>query len=133
TGTPVQLTGEFATISGVRELRDARLLVSDAKRAAVYAVDLKSRTTQQIGSPGADSAQYAQPGGFYSGLADTTYLLDRGQAKFLVMTPSGNIVGSRSIRVRGRTGSSSEDLDHQRVDARGLAYFVEQGRRFDIV
>ncbi len=132
-GTPIRLTGEFATISGARELRDGRILVSDATRAAVVIVDPRSGASTQIGSPGGNPDQYAQPGGFYSGLADTVYLLDRGQAKFLVIAPSGAIVGSRSIRVQGRSGSSSDDVDHQRVDARGLAYFIDIGRLRDMI
>src|SRR6185436_17029487 len=76
------------------------------------------------------STQYAQPGGFYSGLADTIYLLDRAQARFLVISPSGAIVESRSIKRRGVTGSSSADQDFQQLDVRGHSYFIERGGRF---
>ena len=125
-GTTIRVAAELATVSGARELRDGRLLVSDAKRAAVYLVDPKTGATQQIGSAGADSAQYAQPGGFYAGLGDTTYLLDRGLARILVISPSGAIVGPRSIKQRGISSSNDADLDFQRVDSRGLAYFINR-------
>ena len=121
--TPVPLNATLATVSGVRELRDGRLLVSDAKMAAVYIADTNG-VVHQVGSAGGDDTQYAQPGGFYAGIGDSILLLDRGLSKFLVIAPNGSIVGSRSIKRRGVTGSSSDDVDHQRVDAHGLAYFV---------
>jgi hypothetical protein len=129
-GVAIPVKASLETISGVRPLRDGRLLLSDAKRAAVYLVDPKTGVAQQIGSAGGQSTQYAQPGGFYSGLADTIYLLDRGQARFLVISPSGSIVESRSIKRRGVSGSSSADQDFQQVDLHGLAYFIDQGHRF---
>ncbi len=129
TSIPVKVTAELATVSGARELKDGRILISDAKRAAVYAIDPKTGTATQMGSAGGGDTQYAQPGGFYSGVADTVYLLDRGQARFLVISPTGAIVGPRSIRRKGFSGSSDADLDFQQVDSRGLAYFLDRGAR----
>jgi hypothetical protein len=126
---PVKLSADLATVSGARELKDGRILISDAKRAAVFVIDPKAGTTTQLGSAGGSDNQYAQPGGFYAGVADTVYLLDRGQARVLVLTPSGSIVGPRSIRRKGVTESSDSDLDYQQVDVRGLAYFVNRSFR----
>jgi hypothetical protein len=127
TPVPLRVDASFATISGARELRDGRFLVSDAKRAALFLVDPTTGVAQQIGSAGGDSLQYAQPGGFYSGLADTTFLLDRGLQRILAISSAGRILASRSIARRGTTSSSSSDVDFQRVDARGLVYFLDQG------
>ncbi len=129
-GIAIPVKTSLETISGVRPLRDGRLLLSDAKHAAVYLVDPKTGLARQLGSAGGQSTQYAQPGGFYSGLADTIYLLDRAQARFLVVAPNGSIVESRSIKRRGVSGSSSADQDFQQIDVRGLAYFIDQGHRF---
>lgn len=123
TPTAIPLSAAVATISGVRELRDGRLLLSDAKKAAVFVVDTKGTMTQ-VGSAGGDETQYAQPGGFYGAPGDSAFLLDRALAKVLVIAPNGTIGGSRSIKRRGVSGSSDEDVDRQRVDARGLAYFT---------
>jgi hypothetical protein len=120
----IPLRGNVATISGVRELRDGRLVLSDAKKAAVYLVDPASGSMTPIGSAGGDQLQYAQPGGFYGAPSDSTLLLDRGLAKVLVLSPTGAIVGWRSIKRRGISESSDDDIDHQRVDGRGLAYFT---------
>lgn len=129
TPVPVKVTANLETVSGARELKDGRILISDAKRAAVYVIDPRAGTTQQIGSAGGGDTQYAQPGGFYSGVADTVYLLDRGQARVSVISPAGVIVGTRSIKRKGVSGSSDADLDFQQVDAHALSYFVDRGAR----
>lgn len=131
TAVPVKVSAELATVSGARELKDGRILISDAKRAAVYLIDPRTGTTQQIGSAGGGETQYAQPGGFYAGIADTIYLLDRGQARVSVISPSGAIVGTRSIRRKGFSGSSDADLDLQQVDSRALSYFTDRGFRLN--
>jgi len=129
TAIPVKVTAELATISGATELKDGRILISDARRAAVYVIDPKTGTTQQIGSAGGGETQYAQPGGFYAGVADTIYVLDRGQARVSLISQTGVIVGNRSIRRKGISGSSDADLDLQQVDSRALSYFLDRGLR----
>ena len=126
---PVQASAQFMTVSGVRELKNGELLVTDAKRPAIYRIDPKTGVASTIGSVGADSGQYVQPGGFYAGRGDTIFVLDRGQARVSLISPAGAIVGIRSIRRLGVSGSSSADVDYQRVDSRGLAYFAERGGR----
>ena len=129
TSITVKLPADIATVSGARELKDGRLLISDQTRAAVYLIDPKTGAAQKIGSAGGGDMQYAQPGGFYSGVADTIYLLDRGQARVSVISPAGAIIGTRSIRRKGYSGSSDADLDLQQVDSRALAYFLDRGSR----
>ena len=80
----------------------------------------KNRHRQLLGSAGADSGQYVQPGGFYAGRGDTIFVLDRGQARITLVSPSGAIAGIRSIKRNGVTSSSTADVDYQRVDSRGL-------------
>lgn len=129
TAVPVKVAADLATVSGARELKDGRILISDQTNAAVYVVDPKTGTAQKIGSAGGGETQYAQPGGFYSGVADTIYLLDRAQARFLVISQAGAIVGNRSIRRKGFSGSSSADVDLQQIDSKGLSYFLDRSLR----
>jgi hypothetical protein len=110
-------------------MKNGSLLVTDAKKPAIYRIDPKTGNATLIGSVGADSSQYVQPGGFYSGRGDTTFVLDRGQARVSLLSSTGAILGIRSIRRVGYSGSSSADVDYQRVDARGLAYFTDRGVR----
>ena len=117
------------TVSGVREMKNGALLVTDAKRPAIYVIDQKTGKATTLGSVGADSAQYVQPGGIYSGLGDTLLVLDRGQARVSLISATGAVLGIRSIRQLGVQTSSDADVDHQRVDNRGLAYFTARGGR----
>jgi hypothetical protein len=117
------------TVSGVRELKGGQLLVTDAKKPAIYLIDPKSGNPSLLGSAGADSGQYVQPGGIYSGRADTVFVLDRGQARISIVSPSGTIVGVRSIKQVGVQTASDADVDYQRVDSRGFAYFTVRGGR----
>ena len=126
---PVQASAQFMTVSGVREMKNGALLVTDAKRPAIYLIDAKTGTATALGSAGADSGQYVQPGGIYSGRGDTVLVLDRGQARVSLISPAGAIVGVRSIRQVGVQTSSDADIDYQRVDNRGLAYFTARGGR----
>lgn len=127
-GRNILIKAQLESISGVYELRNGRLLLSDAKGAAVYVVNGVDGSAVRVGSVGGDSLQYAEPGGFYSGTADSIFLLDRGLSKALVVAPTGRIVAWRSIKRRGVTSSSSDDLDHQRLDAHGFVYFTAMNR-----
>jgi hypothetical protein len=51
---PPSLQGSLATISGERELPNAHLLVSDAKRATVYDVEPNTGAATEIGGAGGD-------------------------------------------------------------------------------
>jgi len=130
TPVPIQANAQFMTVSGVREMKNGQLLVTDAKKPAIYLIDPKSGNSTLLGSAGADSGQYVQPGGIYPGHGDTSFVLDRGQARITLVSPSGALVGIRSIKRIGVTSSSSADVDYQRVDSRGLAYFTDRGGRF---
>jgi sugar lactone lactonase YvrE len=126
--TAIPLSRTLATISGVHELRDGRLVISDGKGAGLYLLDPAARSMTPLGAVGGDSLQYAQPGGLYASAGDSAWLLDRGLAKVLLVSPTGAILRSRSIKENGITYSSDADVDRQRIDGRGLAYFTTHGR-----
>lgn len=111
-------------VSAAWELADGRVLISDHQRPAVYVLDPTGGRAAIIGSAGVGAQQYVQPGGFYRGPGGTVLLLDRAQKRVLTIA-GGRITGSTSIAVRGTQSSSARDVDLQRVDARGFAYFPE--------
>ena len=82
-----------------------------------------------LGSAGADSSQYVQPGGVYAGRGDTSFVLDRGQARVTSFHQPARFSGFAPSSDVGVYGSSSADVDYQRVDSRGLAYFTDRGGR----
>jgi hypothetical protein len=123
-GAPsARFDGDFAFLSAVRELRDGRVLVTDAKEPAIYLIDLRSGAQQRIGGRGAGPGEYLQPGGLYAAPADSTFVLDRGQPRYLVVDPTGRVTDTRSTVVPGwgfmRTDT---DRDFLRLDARGRLY-----------
>lgn len=122
---PLKVDPAIAHVSAARELPDGRVLISDAKTPAVYLLDPKTGRAQLVGSAGAGDQQYVQPGGLYAGPGETTLLLDRAQKRVLTFSRDGRIVASASIAVRGRQSSSDRDVDYQRPDAKGHAYFME--------
>src|SRR5690606_27182759 len=79
-----------------------------------------------LGRTGEGPGEYRSPGGFYPGLADTVYLLDRGQPRFLVIDPRGRIVDTRSFAFPGGGRSfSTGTRDRHQIDARGRIYLSE--------
>jgi len=125
TGAVVPLAGDIRHISAVGELPGGRLLVTDQKMPAIWAVAAGGAATR-LGSAGVGPGQYVQPGGVYPGPNRTTLVLDRAQARVLVFSPEGAFVREYSIAVQGTTGGSDADRDRQRLDAHDLAYFVDQ-------
>jgi hypothetical protein len=123
---PLQVAGTFPEISGVLELPDGRLLISDARtpRVSVVATDTGAATI--VGAPGAGPGQYARPGGLYGTAATGFWLLDRGMSRAVAVSPSGTLGESHSVLRRGTSGASDADYDSQRVDARGRSYFLDR-------
>lgn len=123
---PLAISGTFPEVSGVLELPEGRLLISDARtpRVSVIALDTGARTV--VGSPGAGPGQYARPGGLYGTAAAGFWLLDRGMSRAVAVSPTGTLGASHSVLRRGTSGSSDTDYDLQHLDARGRSYFLDR-------
>ena len=122
---PVKVTARLAHVSAARELADGRVLITDAKTPALLILDPRTGATSPLGSLGPGPNQYVTPGGLYGGPDGTTLLLDRGQTRTMTISATGEFKGTKSIAEHGKSGSSDEDIDQQRIDARGFAYFLD--------
>jgi hypothetical protein len=122
---PLRIASQLTHVSAARELVDGRVIITDARRPAVWLLDPATGTLTTLGAAGGGPDRYAKPGGLYAGPDGSTLLLDRGQTRVFTISPGGALRASRSIARRGVTGSSDRDLDLQRVDTRGFAYFVD--------
>lgn len=122
---PLRVESPLPNVSAARELPDGRVLVTDFRLPAVYLLTPATGGLQRLGSAGVGPNQYVQPGGLYGGPDGTTLLLDRSQARVLVVSPAGEFVRAYSIAVKGTSSSSDRDQDRQRLDAHGLAYFTD--------
>lgn len=123
---PLRVAAPFKQISSALELPDGRVVVSDVRTPAVVLLDPATGAATPIGSPGAGPNQYVQPGGLYGGRSGEVLLLDRAQARVMVIGPDGALRRTYSIEVKGVQTVSDEDVDLQRLDARGFSYFTDQ-------
>lgn len=121
---PLKITSPLIHVSAARELPDGRVLITDAKTPALLVLDPRTGATSPLGSLGPGPDQWITPGGLYAGPDGTTLLLDRGQTRTTTISPAGALQGTRSIAEHGTSSSSSADIDLQRLDARGFAYFL---------
>ena len=130
TPAPMKIEGALGHISAAGELAGGGVLVTDAKAPAIWLIAAGTGTVTRVGSSGGGELQYIQPGGIYRGANKSTLVLDRAQAKVLVLSASGAIERAYSVAERGVTGSSSLDVDFKRLDARNLTYFVDRDAGF---
>ena len=130
-GAPTaRFDGDLSAISGVRELPDGRVLLSDFREPALYLIDLRSGTSRRLGRSGSGPNEYRQPGGIHLGRGDTSLVLDRSQYRILLVTRDGQIAGMRSVAVQGTSGSSDQDVDRTKLDAAGTPYFADPDGAF---
>jgi streptogramin lyase len=122
----LEIANPFVHVSGIGELPDGRLIVTDATSPAIHLLDPKTGAAESVGTPGAGQGQYVQPGGVYSGPEGTLLILDRGLKRVLIVSPAGVVSGSYSIAIKGVTSASDADVDFERLDGSRLSYFAEQ-------
>ena len=128
-GSTVATSVTFSSLSGARELDNGVLLVSDVARPALYRVDRHTGAATVIGSVGAGARQYVRPGGIYAGPGDSFFVMDRARGRLIVVDPAGEIIGERSIAIRGTRDATDRNVDLQQVDRRAHVYLTP-GRLF---
>jgi hypothetical protein len=94
-GVPTaKLDQEFTGIDDIRELKDGRVIVLDAREFAVHIIDLKSGAGKKIGRRGEGPGEFQLPNDLLASRGDTTLINDPARfSKLLVVTPSGEIGG----------------------------------------
>jgi len=76
----------FSSISGLRELPDGRVMVSDRLGKALILVNLAAGSADTIGRVGGGPGEYNLPAGLFPWRGDSTVLVDMGNTRF---TPVG--------------------------------------------
>lgn len=110
---------DFSRISGVRELADGRVLVSDWIEETVSLVDVGRGVVRVIGRRGEGPAEYRLPGALLPLPGDSTLLVDQGNERLLVIGPDLRIARSFSSHRPGITHT----ITPRAVDRRGRFYF----------
>lgn len=83
-----RLAEDFGTIQTVRELSDGRVLVADPLGQALYVVDMSAGTRTVVGHEGEGPEEWKQPDAVWPLPGDSTLLVDLGNGRLVVLTPS---------------------------------------------
>jgi hypothetical protein len=117
----------FSQISGVRELRDGRVIVSDPKDKLVQVLDMKGGTTR-VSREGSGPGEYLLPNAMVALPNDSTAIWDGGNRRYLLLGPDAKPV--REFRLEppeglGNRGYGAFSATFPRgVDAKGNIYFL---------
>lgn len=104
---------------GFRAISTDRIVIADNLEQAVTLLDFASGAMSPIGRQGDGPGEYGMPGALFAAGGDTTYMLDMGNRRMLVITPDARIA-SATIPLRHPSGIP---ILPRGVDARGRVYF----------
>ena len=115
-GAPEVEFGEpFTAVTSLRELRDGRVLVSDARDKVLHLVDFRTGTASKVGREGAGPGEYGRPQGLVALSGDTTLLQDPVNGRLLLILPDATPGGL--LRIPEIDGAP------RAADARGRFYY----------
>jgi len=128
-GKPLaRLSDDFGSIQTVRELPDGRVLVADPLGKALYLVDMAAGTRTVVGSEGQGPQEYRQPDAVWPLPADSTLLVDLGNARLVALGPDLNFGPTRPIAQGDfQPGQPLVLAIPQGVDGSGAVYFRSMG------
>lgn len=112
----------FGYVGGVRELSDGRVVIADPLGEVVAILDLVSGTADTLGRVGAGPREYRHPDALHALSADSTLLVDLGNARFTVIEPGGEFGETLSMTQIGESGGLTIILPRF-VDGAGRLYY----------
>lgn len=116
----------FSRITGLIELPDGRLLISDGRELAVHLVDLARGSVKPAADKGRGPREYGQPGGLYAMRDGEVRLLDQIQRRYLRFSRTGAPIGTVPFAsVGGAMSFSSTAADPHVLDGEGAEYARE--------
>lgn len=104
---------------GFRALSDDRVVVADQLESAINALDFRTGEMTPIGRQGDGPGEFGMPGPLFAAAGDTTYMLDMGNRRMLVLLPDGSI-SSSTVSLQHPSGVP---VFPRGVDAQGRIYF----------
>ncbi len=85
-------------ITGVRELRDGRVVVLDSAERTVHVADFRAGTMQQIGREGDGPAEYRNPFRLFAWRGDSSAVFDLSRTRaLLIIAPDAKPVSTLSL------------------------------------
>ncbi len=79
----------FTSVSGLRELRDGRVLVSDSREKTLQLIELRTGASTAVGREGAGPREWGLPSRLYAMPGDSTLMSDMMNARYLIILPNG--------------------------------------------
>lgn len=113
----------FTSITAVRELASGRVIVVDFGEKRVQVVSADGRTAREIGRQGAGPREFLTPSALIPLPGDSSLLLDRDQRRFLLLTPSAELIDARVFPETLQQGAEFV----RGADATGRLYFQASG------
>ncbi|MFN2316369.1 MAG: hypothetical protein ABR602_06760 [Gemmatimonadales bacterium] len=133
-GRPVaEFEEPFSRVSGLRELADGRVVVSDQRDKVVQLIDLQRQTARRISREGSGPGEYALPTSLFALPNDRSLLVDLPNRRFLLINPDGTpgeTISPPSLNTGGPVQIGGL-MNPRGVDAQGRLYFQEPGFRMD--
>jgi hypothetical protein len=96
-GEPEAVSGDFASVNGIRTRPDGSLLVADATGGELVLLDLDLGTRTVVGSRGEGPGEYQAPSRIWALPGDSTLLLDIGNNRLTVLTPDLSFGATRPM------------------------------------
>jgi hypothetical protein len=126
----VEYAEPFTIITGVRELRDGRVIAADAREKTVQVIDLKSGTATKIGREGSGPGEYALPMRLLGFPGDTSAVYDPLNRRYLMINPDGKVGAFASYESQDNGPGRMRISMPRTIDAKGRLYSV--GPSFNI-
>ena len=121
-------TEQLGSITGVRQLRDGRVLLNDGSRRRLLLLDTTLKVVDVVLDSLSESANFygTRPGALLAYLGDTTLFVDPASYAMIVLDPEGRFARVRSVpRVRDAGQLASPSNGHPGLDTRGrLVYRI---------
>jgi hypothetical protein len=115
----------FGMVSGIREMPDGRLMVTDALGQMLMWVDMDAGTMDQIGREGQGPEEYRTPDALYALPGDSTLLVDLGNGRLTVLDSHGRF--GRTMPIGRQVDGNMLVTLPRGVDGRGRIYFQPMG------
>ena len=126
----VEYAEPFTNVTGIRELRDGRVIAVDAREKTVQLIDLKAGTATKIGREGSGPGEYALPARLLALPGDTSAVYDPLNRRYLLIGPDGKVGAFASYETQDATPGRMRISIPRTIDARGRLYSV--GPNFNI-
>jgi hypothetical protein len=122
--------GELSSVTGLLELPDGRILVTDGIDETLLRIDLRTMKTDTISRSGSGPGEYKGPDLLYGLPAGGVLLVDLGNARLSFFDAALKYKESAPI-MRGDPQSGMTSVLPDAVDAQGRVYFRSMMRRPD--